>query len=122
MKKLFLTLCLFSVLMLTVGVLYAQEGPVPSPPFTELPDFITVALGLVSSFIVEFVQKQKSEKVSFLLSIGIAGSIGLVGAFAAGASGFGFASFVVQVFVFAQAAFGMIFKGFGLSKKLKTSS
>lgn len=60
MKKLFLTLCLFSVLMLTVGVLYAQEGPVPSPPFTELPDFITVALGLVSSFIVEFVQKQKS--------------------------------------------------------------
>jgi hypothetical protein len=99
----------------------APQTDIPPPITDQLPDAVTVILGLVSALIVEFIQKQKSKLASLGIAVGVSAVGGVISAFIVGASFSDFPVFIVQTFVMASAMWATLFNGLGLKKFLYKS-
>jgi FtsH-binding integral membrane protein len=86
------------------------QTDIPSPPFNQLPIQVAAILGALSSTITEFIQRQKSPAVSLAIAVGVSAVGGIVATFVQGVELSDAPVFIVQVFAYATATWGVLFK------------
>lgn len=102
-------------ILVLVGSVIAQEAGLPIPVSSELPLVMETIIGVISSFLIEFVQKQKSPLVSMLLAAAITGALGVASALFVSKPD-NLPVFLATCFAMSSTSWAVIFKGLGLKK------
>lgn len=111
------------IAVITVIPVIAQEVVFDGVPGAEnLPEIVAVFLGLLSTVIAEFVQKQKNPLISLAIALGVSTLVGLVSALVTGVPFTDLPVLIGKIWAYGTTAWATVFKGMGLSKKLGTSS
>lgn len=104
-------------ILVVVGAALAQEQGLPVPVSSELPLVMETLIGVVSAFLIEFVQKRQSPMKSLLLAGLITGTLGAISAFFV-VKPSNLPVFLATCFAMSSTTWAVVFKGMGLKKVL----